>query len=374
MKIGRITVSVALACLASFSWAHADDDLQAQQDATIVETLLRLENFDLDSSAKGKAAVERYLKRERGSDQYFDLIEKFAIKSAGNDLIALAVEKSGDTTGVRAVRLLFNSGQGELLTAAISDQDAGQVAALIKTIGLANDKRAEAMLAPLVTDAKRSLAVRSAAARAVGRSVSGQKMLLGLVVDGKLPADLKFTAADILHSARDKEIQSEAAKHLRLPATAGESSLPPLSKLIGRHGNAANGQQIFLTKGTCAKCHPVGSQGKNIGPALTEIGSKLAKEAMYVAILDPSAGISHNYESYLVATVDGITSTGLMVNETDEAITLRTAEGIDQTFKREDVDELVKLILSIMPSDLQKLMTTDELVDLVEYLQSLKKK
>ena len=35
------------------------DDPQAQQDATIIETLLRLENFDLESSAKGKAAAEK---------------------------------------------------------------------------------------------------------------------------------------------------------------------------------------------------------------------------------------------------------------------------------------------------------------------------
>jgi hypothetical protein len=55
--------------------------------------------------------------------------------------------------------------------------------------------------------------------------------------------------------------------------------------------------------------------------------------------------------------------------------TLRNTEGIDQTFQLDELDEdTIKLKTSIMPSDLQKLMTVDELVDLVEYLQALKKK
>jgi putative heme-binding domain-containing protein len=226
----------------------------------------------------------------------------------------------------------------------------------------------------VITNTKRAVSVRSAAARAIGRSADGQRKLLALVVAGKLPDDLKFTAADILLVARDEKIRSEAAKHLKLPSSAGENPLPPVAELIRRSGDVANGHKIFTTKGTCSKCHQVGSEGKNVGPALTEIGSKLAKEAMYVSILDPSAGISHNFESYLVVTAAGTTATGLQVSQTDEAITIRTAEGIDQTFKMEDVDEVIKQRTSIMPTGLQKLMSADELVDLVEYLQSLKKK
>ncbi|MCG8584060.1 MAG: c-type cytochrome [Pirellulales bacterium] len=350
------------------------DDPQAQQDATIIETLLRLENFDLESSAKGKAAVERFLEREPGSDRFFELIEKFKIKSAAPDLVELAAEKSGETAGVRAVQLLLKLGQGDVLKDVINGEDAEKAAGVVKSLGLSGDTAAVEVLAPLLTDTKRALAVRSAAARAIGRSTTGQRQLLALVASGKLPDDLDFTAADVLLSARDENIRKEASQHLKLPESSGAAPLPPLAELVQRNGNAANGHTIFKTKGTCSKCHQVGAEGKNVGPALTEIGSKLAKEAMYLAILDPSAAISHNYESYLVVTVTGKTAVGLLISETDDAVTIRTAEGIDQTFKMDDVDELIKQKTSIMPTGLQKLMTADELVDLVAYLQSLKKK
>lgn len=351
----------------------AADDAQAQQDETLVETLLRLDGFDLESSANGKAAVERYLKRHRGSDRYFELIEKFKIKSAGEDLVALAAEQPRETAGVQAAKLLLKHGQADLLIAAIHGDDAVRAAGVVEALSLCADKRVEEMLAPVVSDTARAVAVRSAAARALGRSAAGQKVLLALVVDGKLPADLKFTAADVLLSSWDKEIQRQAVEHLKPPASAGAKALPPVAELVRRSGDAANGQKIFMTTGTCAKCHQVGAEGKNIGPALTEIGGKLAKEALYVAILDPNAGISHNFETYLVVTADGLTATGLLVSKTDDAVTIRTAEGIDQTFTMDDVDEFVKQTTSLMPSDLQKLMTADELVDLVEYLGTLKR-
>jgi hypothetical protein len=44
-----------------------------------------------------------------------------------------------------------------------------------------------------------------------------------------------------------------------------------------------------------------------------------------------------------------------------------------QTLKPSDVASRTKLPNSLMPGDLQRLMTEDEFVDLVEYLKGLKK-
>ena len=49
-----------------------------------------------------------------------------------------------------------------------------------------------------------------------------------------------------------------------------------------------------------------------VGPDLTEIGSKLARQALYSAVLDPNAGISHNYENYEVEALDGKIETGAL--------------------------------------------------------------
>ena len=94
---------------------------------------------------------------------------------------------------------------------------------------------------------------------------------------------------------------------------------------------------------------------------------------MFVAILDPNAGISHNYETYLVATDEGNVFTGIKVSETDETITIKTAEAIERTLAKEELEEIVKQKVSLMPADLQKNLTVDDLVNVVAYLLTLKK-
>ncbi len=95
-------------------------------------------------------------------------------------------------------------------------------------------------------------------------------------------------------------------------------------------------------------------QGKNVGPDLTEIGSKLSREAMLVSILDPSAGISHNFENYAALTEDGNTINGLLVSKTDAQVVLKDAQGIERTIASEDLAQFKKLEKSLMPENLHE--------------------
>ena len=113
--------------------------------------------------------------------------------------------------------------------------------------------------------------------------------------------------------------------------------------------------------------------GREVGPNLSQIGDKLGREALFTSILYPSAGISHNYEMYTLVTESGTVESGLMISETDDALTLRTMEGIDRRFDRGEVLEMTRQEVSLMPADLQKLLSAQELVDVVEYLTTLKK-
>ena len=142
--------------------------------------------------------------------------------------------------------------------------------------------------------------------------------------------------------------------------------------LAGIKGDALDGRVMFNTKGTCAKCHVVNGMGKEVGPNLSEIGKKLSREALFESILYPSAGISHNYESYTIILASGNVVNGLLVNKTDDAITIKDAEAIARTFKMDDVEEVIQQKVSLMPADLQKVLTQEELVNIVEYLTTLK--
>ena len=70
-------------------------------------------------------------------------------------------------------------------------------------------------------------------------------------------------------------------------------------------------------------------------------------------------------------TDDGTTLTGLLMSDTDDSVTLRTSEGIDKTIDKDAIEIFKQQKVSLMPQDLQRLLTVDQLVDLVEYMMTL---
>ena len=136
-------------------------------------------------------------------------------------------------------------------------------------------------------------------------------------------------------------------------------------------GDAASGAKVFAaTHSQCAKCHPINGQGKDVGPDLGQVGTKLARAAIFEAILYPSAAISYNYESYVVLLDNGQKSSGLLVNKNDRELQLRDAEGNLRKFEMARVKSLERQSVSLMPANLHQVMTSQQLVDLVEYLSS----
>jgi putative heme-binding domain-containing protein len=151
-------------------------------------------------------------------------------------------------------------------------------------------------------------------------------------------------------------------------------ALPPISELIKMNGDAAKGATIYRRETVgCIKCHQVRGEGTDVGPNLSEIGTKLGKDALYEAILEPSAGISFGYEAWQVSLKNGDEVVGLISNETPEELALKGTTGIVTRYKKSDIASRTQQKLSLMPTNLQQTMTAQELVDLVEYLGSLKK-
>lgn len=348
-------------------------DIQAAKDATLVQTVLRLKGIDVNGTPKLKAAVLRHLKTLEGKPEFVELVKKLNVRGVEDELLRLAVAQPDSTEGVGAAELLLEFKEAERLSEVMLGKDAARAANAVAALGRVGSPQALELIKPLVTDPRHGRAVRSAAAAAVGRNLIGQRFLLERVVAGELPQDATFAVANALLSSPDQEIRQTAGKYLKLPAAAQGVPLPPIAELVKRTGDASRGQQLFKTTATCIKCHKVRGEGKEVGPDLSEIGSKLSKEAMFVSILDPSAGISHNYESYTAILESGNVVTGLVISRTDEQVTLRNAEAIDKTYQMSEVEELIKSSVSIMPADLQKTMTATDLVDVVAFIRSLKK-
>jgi putative heme-binding domain-containing protein len=240
-------------------------------------------------------------------------------------------------------------------------------------LGNSADGRAIGLLLPIVLDSSRDLQLRREATRGLAQTKGGAERLIALAKSGELDEALKPAASFPLNSAPWEDVRDAAAQLFPLPPPRNNEPLPPLTQLVGMQGNAERGREVFNKTGECAKCHVVNGEGKEVGPNLSEIGGKLSKPALFESILYPSAGIAHSYETYSAVLEDGNVLTGLLVSQTADAVTIKKEDSLTVTVKPSEIEELVKQKISLMPADLQKTMTTQELVDVVEYLTTLKK-
>lgn len=366
----RIALILGLAVFGVLA-ARAADTEDQQRINTAVEALTRMQNVNLDEKPAVKAAVVRVLEKSRGTPNFVKLVRHFQLTNQSAGLLEVAIASPSQESGVDAMRLLLAGQESALVQSALHGTNAARVA---EALGNAKEKQATPWLTPLVTDEPREAATRRAAVRALAQTQAGAAALLALAKTDRLPEDLKFLAATELNAARWPEIKSGAAKVLPLPPGQNSQPLPPVSELIKQKGDAARGAEVFRRDtAACIKCHQVRGEGRDLGPVLSEIGSKLTPEALYEAILDPSAGISFGFEAWQVALQTGDDVYGIKTSDTAEEIAIKDANGIITRHRRGEIASMQQMKTSIMPSGLQQTMTTQELVDLVEYLGSLKK-
>ena len=351
--------------------APAADTEQQQKLNTAVEALTRMDRATHDGKPAIQAAVQRVLEKARGTANFVKLVRHFVLTNQNAGLLEVVAMAPAEESGVEAVRLVLASGDAGSVRRALESTNAARIA---EALGYAQEKQAVPWLLPLVSDDTRDAVTRRAATRALAQTQDGAKSLLTLAREEKLPENLKFIAASELNAARWPAIRAEAAKILPLPAGQNAQPLPPVSELIKIQGDIAKGADVFRRDTTgCIKCHQVRGEGRDLGPALSEIGTKLPKEALYETILDPSAGISFGFEAWQVELKSGDEAFGIKASETADEVAIKDANGIITRHSRSAIASLRQMKSSMMPAGLQMTMTQQELVDLVEYLASLKK-
>ena len=136
--------------------------------------------------------------------------------------------------------------------------------------------------------------------------------------------------------------------------------------------DASKGKTVFMN--TCSVCHLAGSEGKDFGPKLTEIGSKYAKDGLLSSIIHPSEGISFGYEGWVIIMKDGSLLSGIIASKTETDIDLKFPGGATQHIKTTDVASIKEMKASLMPEGLYQNMSNEDVANLLEYLSSLKKK
>jgi putative heme-binding domain-containing protein len=230
--------------------------------------------------------------------------------------------------------------------------------------------KAIGIMEQIMMDSSKDIELRKLAVKTFGGPWQAEDRLLLLAKENKIPADLHTAAGGVFQTAWRALLREEAAKYLKLPGSKEGAPLPSIAVLAEAKGDHINGKAVFQS--LCSNCHQVDGEGVNFGPDLSEIGGKLSKEALYTSILFPDQGISFGYEGYRIQLEDGSVAIGKILSETPEQIEVQYMN-TQQSVLKEKVTGRYKLESSLMPSNLQSSMSEKDLVDLVSYLETLRK-
>jgi putative heme-binding domain-containing protein len=120
------------------------------------------------------------------------------------------------------------------------------------------------------------------------------------------------------------------------------------------------------------KCHSVSKSGGNIGPELSALGGISPVDYIVKSILDPNAAIKEQYLTKLISTDDGRIVTGIVVSRDKDQVTLKDATGALVRLPASGIEGEAEG-KSLMPEGVTKILTKEEVLDLIRFVSELGK-
>jgi putative membrane-bound dehydrogenase-like protein len=173
-----------------------------------------------------------------------------------------------------------------------------------------------------------------------------------------------------LLAAKDPELTKLVEQHWGTPR---EGRNPEREKIVAEmrslilqsKGDPIRGLAVF--KKVCAQCHKLHGEGTDVGPDITGNG-RSDFDQLLSNVFDPSLVIGSGYQATMVSTTKGQILTGLVVEDNEQRIVLKTQGGKLDVIPRGDVEEVLRARLSLMPEGLEKQLHPQEVADLFALL------
>jgi putative heme-binding domain-containing protein len=193
-----------------------------------------------------------------------------------------------------------------------------------------------------------------------------QRILVEAIAKGTVqPWAMTFWQKRDLIMNDDQAIRAGARALLEESAERRADVVNRYASAVERGGDAGRGEMVFTR--TCAACHHIGNgTPADVGPDLATTRHR-PPLSLLVDILSPSQSIAQGYETYVVELRGGHVEAGTLASQTASAITLRQA-GKPVSIPRRDIRRLSVDAESTMPSTLDKLISPDEMADLLAFL------
>ncbi len=319
--------------------------LAGRDDAPFVLEAVALAVAWKDGDAVARA--QRFFERtDLAPDRRIDALE--ALVAAKHEPIAdVALRIAADRAAGPA------EFRGQVL-AALGPLDSNRLAALVLDRYATLDGPLQGRAIELLTD-------RTAWSRA----------LLDAIDAGRVPAEaLNLNQIRKLQSSKNAELVAQVRARYGTVrpgrSTAREQVVTRVRALLrNTKSDPRAGAEVF--KKLCAQCHKIYGEGQDVGPDITRNG-RGSLEQLLSNVFDPSLVIGSGYQATTVATADGRVLTGLLAEDSPARVVLKMQGGNLETIARDDVEEIKLSALSLMPEDLEKQLSEQELCDLFAFL------
>jgi putative membrane-bound dehydrogenase-like protein len=164
-------------------------------------------------------------------------------------------------------------------------------------------------------------------------------------------------------------LRSRSRKLLAADVTTDRAKVvASFQKVLDLKADPKRGREVFLKK--CAVCHKVGNEGKQVGPDLASTKNKSPADLL-IAVLDPNREAQPNFTNYTLVTRAGKVITGMIAVETANSVTLRRAEGKQDTVLRSNIESLTSSGKTLMPEGLEKDVTPQQLADVIAFVRTI---
>jgi putative heme-binding domain-containing protein len=134
-----------------------------------------------------------------------------------------------------------------------------------------------------------------------------------------------------------------------------------------------NGKSMYAAT-TCIRCHAIGSEGGgNVGPDLTNLGTRFSKKDMLEAIINPNKTVSDQYAATQFMLRNGTSVIGRLTNQDKMAYYVSqnpyAPDQVEKILKKNVISLKYSPVSSMLPGLINSL-NAEELKDLMAYLMA----
>jgi putative heme-binding domain-containing protein len=209
--------------------------------------------------------------------------------------------------------------------------------------------------------------VRSEAIPVFLHRAENVRLLLSAVKSGDVQPWQLNAYKPRLFMQRDPDLRAMARSLLEENPAEREKVLRRYQAALDMSGDVPRARQTF--RRVCSKCHQLDGVGTAVGPNLGTVRNH-PKSELLTDILLPSKSIERGYETYVVVKKTGESADGILSAQTPASITLRQEQGKQVTISRADIRDMYVSNLSLMPEDLDKQLSVQDVADLLAYLKN----